>query len=189
MTQQQVERHTGGRERAFLATACEVTEAMASTNSHNPEGSGVNAKRQPPRDGVHVRGSVVIPSHELRWKFSRSSGPGGQSVNTTDSRVELLFDVAHSPSMPPIWRRRAIDRLGDRLVDGVLRITAQEERSQHLNRRAAEQRLGETLREVTAPPPRPRRATKPSRGAVERRITQKKRRGEIKRGRRVDPDA
>ena len=138
---------------------------------------------------VPVRGSVVIPSHELRWKFSRSSGPGGQSVNTTDSRVELLFDVAHSPSLPPLLRRRAIDRLGDRLVDGVLRITAQEERSQHLNRRAAEQRLAETLREATAPPPRPRRATKPSRGAVERRITQKKRRGEIKRGRRVDPDA
>lgn len=138
---------------------------------------------------VPVRGSVVIPSHELRWKFSRSSGPGGQSVNTTDSRVELLFDVARSPSLSPLLRKRALDRLSDRLVDGVLRITAQNERSQYLNRRAAEQRLGRTMREAIAPPPRQRRPTKPSRGAVERRITQKKRRGEIKRGRRVEPDA
>jgi ribosome-associated protein len=137
---------------------------------------------------IPIRGSVVIPAHELRWKFSRSSGPGGQSVNTTDSRVELLFDVARSPSLPPIWRRRAVDNLGDRLVDGVLRISAQEERSQYLNRRAAEQRLGEVLREATAPPPRPRRPTKPTRGSVERRLSGKKRRSETKRSRRISPD-
>jgi len=137
---------------------------------------------------IPIRGSVVIPAHELRWKFSRSSGPGGQSVNTTDSRVELLFDVARSPSLPPIWRRRAVDSLGDRLVDGVLRISAQEERSQYLNRRAAEQRLGEVLREATAPPPRPRRPTKPTRGSVERRLSGKKRRSETKRSRRISPD-
>lgn len=148
----------------------------------------MNAKRQPPGAGVHVRGSVVIPQHELRWRFSRSSGPGGQSVNTTDSRVELLFDVERSPSLPAAWRQRALDRLRDRLVDGVLRIAAQEERSQHLNRRAAEQRLAETLRDATAPPPRPRRPTRPSRGAVERRLSEKKRRSETKRGRRVGPD-
>ncbi len=137
---------------------------------------------------VPVRGPVVIPAHELRWKFSRSSGPGGQSVNTTDSRVELLFDVARSPSLPAAWRKRALERLGDRLVDGVLQITAQEERSQHLNRRAAERRLADVLREATAPPPRPRRPTKPSRGSVERRLSQKKRRAQTKRGRRVEPD-
>lgn len=142
-----------------------------------------------PTEGVPVRGSVVIPAHELRWKFSRSSGPGGQSVNTTDSRVELLFDVARSPSLPDVWRRRAVERLEDRLVDGVLRITASAERSQYLNRRAAEQRLADTLRAATAPPARPRRPTKPSRNAVERRLTAKRRRSEIKRRRRVDPDA
>jgi ribosome-associated protein len=139
-------------------------------------------------EGVPVRGSVVIPSHELRWRFSRSSGPGGQSVNTTDSRVELLFDVARSPSLPDVWRRRAVERLGDRLVDGVLRVTASAERSQYLNRRAAEQRLADTLRAATAPPARPRRPTKPSRNAVERRLTAKRRRSEIKRRRRVDPE-
>jgi ribosome-associated protein len=139
-------------------------------------------------EGVPVRGSVVIPAHELKWRFSRSSGPGGQSVNTTDSRVELLFDVAHSPSLPDVWRRRAVERLGDRLVDGILRITASTERSQYLNRRAAEQRLADTLRAATAPPARRRRPTKPSRNAVERRLTAKRRRSEIKRGRRMGPD-
>jgi ribosome-associated protein len=109
-------------------------------------------------------------------------------VNTTDSRVELLFDVERSSSLPAVWRRRALDRLGDRLVDGVLRVTAQEERSQHLNRRAAEQRLADALREATAPPPRPRRPTRPSRGAVERRLSAKKKRSETKRARRVGPD-
>ena len=139
-------------------------------------------------DDVPIRGSVAIPASELRWRFSRSSGPGGQSVNTTDSRVELLFDVARSPTLPAVWRRRALQRLSDRLVDGVLQVTAQEERSQHLNRRAAERRLAEILQEATKPPPRPRRPTKPSRGSVERRLSQKKRRAATKRGRRVEPD-
>lgn len=139
-------------------------------------------------EGVPVRGSVVIPAHELKWRFSRSSGPGGQSVNTTDSRVELLFDVARSSSLPDVWRRRAVERLGDRLVDGVLRVTASAERSQYLNRRAAEQRLADTLRAATAPPARPRRPTKPSRNAVERRLLAKRRRSETKRRRRVDPE-
>jgi ribosome-associated protein len=143
-----------------------------------------------PRPGsIVIRGGVAIPAHELRWKFSRSSGPGGQSVNTTDSRAELLFDVARSPSLPEAWRRRAVDRLGDRLVDGVLRITSSAERSQYLNRRAAEQRLADILRAATAPAARPRRLTKPSRSAVERRLTAKRRRSETKRRRRVDPDA
>lgn len=139
-------------------------------------------------EGIPIRGSVVIPAHELRWKFSRSSGPGGQSVNTSDSRVELWFDVAGSPSLPEAWRRRAVDRLGDRLVDGVLRITAQEERSQYLNRRLAEDRLREVLQHATAPPPRPRRPTKPSRSAIQRRLTDKKRRSEVKRLRRGAED-
>ena len=150
--------------------------------SHTPDG--------PPQDGVVIRGSVVIPRHELQWKFSRSGGPGGQSVNTTDSRVELLFDVARSPSLPDAWRERALTRLADRLSHGVLRVVADEERSQYLNRRAAERRLREVVREATAPPPRPRRPTKPTKSSVERRLTDKKRRSETKRTRRDhDPDA
>ena len=147
------------------------------------------SKRDTPRvDGVPIRGSVVIPRHELQWKFSRSSGPGGQGVNTTDSRVELLFDVAGSASLPKVWRERALERLASKLSDGVLRVVAHEERSQYLNRRAAEERLAEVLREATAPPPRPRRPTKPTKASVERRLSAKKRRSETKRTRRADPE-
>jgi ribosome-associated protein len=135
-------------------------------------------------EGLHVRGTVVVPRTELQWRFSRSSGPGGQSVNTTDSRVELSYDVAATTALGPVLRKRALDRLAGRLVDGVLTVTAAEHRSQLLNRRAAEERLAEVLREALAPPPRPRRPTRPSRGAEERRLAAKRRRGETKRLRR-----
>ncbi len=135
---------------------------------------------------VHVRGSVVIPESEISWRFSRSSGPGGQGVNTSDSRVELVFDLAASPSLPPALKERALQRLGGRLVGGVLTIAASEHRSQLRNREAAEQRLAAELAAATAPPPRPRRATRPSRASVDRRIAAKKRRSETKRMRRPD---
>ena len=88
---------------------------------------------------LSVRGTD-IPADELRWRFSRSGGPGGQSVNTADSRVELSFDVLRSPSLPPHLRDRAVGRLAHRLVDGVLTIAASEYRSQHRNREAARAR-------------------------------------------------
>ncbi|MGA9747265.1 MAG: alternative ribosome rescue aminoacyl-tRNA hydrolase ArfB [Nocardioides sp.] len=129
-----------------------------------------------------VRGEVV-PEDQLHWRFSRSSGPGGQSVNTTDSRVELSYDVA-AGSLPQHLRERAVERLGGRLVDGVLTVAASEYRSQHRNREAARARLLELLTQATAPPPPRRRATKPSRSARERRLTSKKRRGQTKAMRR-----
>lgn len=135
-----------------------------------------------------VRGSVVVPEAELVWRFSRSSGPGGQGVNTTDSRVELSLDVAASTALGPTHRARALERLAPRLVDGVLTVSASEHRSQLRNREAAEARLAAVLAEAIAPPPRPRRPTKATRASVERRIAGKKRRGETKRLRRSDPD-
>ena len=135
---------------------------------------------------LHVRGSLVIPQHELRWRFSRSSGPGGQSVNTTDSRVELSWDVRTSGALSEVQRQRALDRLAGRLVDGVVTIEASEHRSQLRNRVAAETRLAALISEAVAPPPRQRRPTRPSKAAKERRIADKKRRGEIKRLRRPD---
>jgi ribosome-associated protein len=134
-------------------------------------------------DDLLVTRSWTIPAAELSERFSRSSGPGGQSVNTTDSRVELSVDLAGSPSMPAYLQERVLERLSSRLVDGVLTVTASEHRTQHANRRAARERLAATLREASAPPPPARRATKPSRRARERRIQDKKRRGEVKRGR------
>src|SRR4051812_23273805 len=108
-----------------------------------------------------VRGSVVIPEAELRWRFSRASGPGGQGVNTTDSRVELSYDVAASTALGPTYRARALERLAGRLVDGVLTVVASEHRSQLRNREAAERRLADELSAAIAPPPRQRRPTRP----------------------------
>ena len=129
-----------------------------------------------------------MPEHELVWRFSRSSGPGGQSVNTTDSRAEVLFDLAGSPSVPEHLRARAVSRLGHRLVDGRISVTASEYRSQHRNREAARVRLAELLDRAFAPPPPKRRPTKPSRGSKERRLAGKKRRSDVKSmRRRPDP--
>ena len=135
-----------------------------------------------------IRGSLVIPESEVRWRFSRSGGPGGQGVNTTDSRVELLFDLANSSALRGVYRERALERLADRLVDGVLSVTASEQRSQYQNRLAAERRLVEILKASIAPPPRPRVPTKPTAGSKQRRIDDKKRRGDIKRQRRSTDD-
>ncbi|GLZ81288.1 aminoacyl-tRNA hydrolase [Actinorhabdospora filicis] len=135
---------------------------------------------------VRVTDAIVIPEGDLRWRFSRSSGPGGQGVNTADSRVELSFDLAGSTLFPPLLKERALERLAAKLVDGVLTIAASEHRAQLRNREAAAMRLAQALREAVAPPPRKRRPTKPSRGSVERRLAAKKRRGDVKRGRRGD---
>ena len=137
---------------------------------------------------LRVTRSVVVPERELRWRFSRSSGPGGQSVNTADSRVELSFDVARTTALGPVQRARALERLAGRLVDGVLTIAASEQRSQLQNREAALERLAEILAAAVAPPPPRRRPTKPSRGSVERRLAEKKRRARIKKLRHPDDD-
>jgi ribosome-associated protein len=122
----------------------------------------------------------VIPAAELRWRFSRSGGPGGQNVNTTDSRVELVFDLAATPSLPPHLLARALRRLEARLVEGCVVIAACEHRSQWQNRVAAQRRLLELLQEAIQPPPPPRRATKPTRGSVQRRLQAKKQRSAVK---------
>jgi ribosome-associated protein len=137
---------------------------------------------------LRVTRSVVVPERELRWRFSRSSGPGGQSVNTADSRVELSLDLTTTTALGPVQRARVLDRLERRLVDGVLTITASEERSQLRNREAARERLAEILAEAVAPPPPRRRPTRPSRRAVERRLVDKRKRAETKRLRRATDD-
>lgn len=137
---------------------------------------------------LRVTRSVVVPEGELRWRFSRSSGPGGQSVNTADSRVELSLDISTTTALSPTVRARALDRLSGRLTGGVLTITASEHRSQRRNRDAALDRLAETLRAAIAPPPRKRRPTRATRASVERRLEAKKRRARTKQLRRPDDD-
>ena len=134
-----------------------------------------------PEGDLPVRGPLVLPARELHWRFSRSSGPGGQGVNTADSRVELSFDLARSPSVPTHLRDRAVRRLEARLVDGVLTIVASEHRSQLQNRDAARKRLVETLRAALAPDPPKRRPTRPTAGSQRRRLDAKTRRGATKR--------
>jgi ribosome-associated protein len=140
-------------------------------------------------DELVVTSSVVIPAAELHERFSRSSGPGGQGVNTADSRVELSFDVARSTAIPLRLRPRVLDRLGGRLVNGVLTVAASEHRAQLQNRQAARDRLATLLRAALRPPPATRRATRPTFGSVERRLASKRRRSNVKRGRgRADDD-
>lgn len=129
---------------------------------------------------LEVRG-VLIPSSELRWRFSRSSGPGGQSVNTTDSRVELSYDVASSTAFASPLRERALRRLDGRLVQGVVTVVASEHRSQWRNRQAALSRLRRMLHDATAPEGPRRRLTMPSQGARRRRLEAKRMRANIKR--------
>ena len=138
-------------------------------------------------DPLRLRGGVVVDASELVWRFSRSSGPGGQGVNTTDARVELLLDVGSSPSLAP-YRDRVLSRLAGRLSDDVLVVTASEHRSQLRNRDEARRRMEQLLSEAIAPPPRTRRPTRPTRSSVNRRLAGKRRRSELKRLRRPGAD-
>jgi ribosome-associated protein len=143
-----------------------------------------------PTADLRLTPALVIGAVELAWRFSRSSGPGGQNVNTTDSRVELVFDLAASAALPPALQARALRRLEGKLVEGCVVIAASEHRSQWQNRVSAQRRLVELLLEAIKPPPPPRRATRPTRGSVQRRLAAKKQRGAIKgqRGARPLPE-
>jgi ribosome-associated protein len=123
-----------------------------------------------------------LPDGELTWRFSRSSGAGGQHVNTTDTRVELIWSLTDTAVLTPTQKQLAATRLASRLVDGTITIVSSQYRSQHRNREAARVRLEDLLAQAIVPP-RPRRATKPTRGSKERRLDAKKRRSSIKQGR------
>jgi ribosome-associated protein len=137
--------------------------------------------------GPGVPSGLVIPAAELDERFSRSSGPGGQSVNTTDSRVELGFDIVASAALTDLQRQRLLTRLAHRLSSGVLVIAASAERSQLRNRADARTRMSEIIRESLAPPPPQRRARRPSAAARQRRYDAKIHRSTVK-ARRRRPD-
>jgi ribosome-associated protein len=130
---------------------------------------------------------LLIPESELRERFSRSSGPGGQSVNTTDSRVELSWDVAASDALTDEQRARLLTELAARVVDGQVTIAASEHRSQLQNRTTARARLANLISTALEPPAPARRATRPSRAARARRVDAKRRRGDLKATRRRPP--
>ncbi|MCW2787302.1 MAG: class peptide chain release factor [Marmoricola sp.] len=126
--------------------------------------------------GPGLPSGTSIPAGELTERFSRSPGPGGQSVNTSDTRVELLFDLSGSTAFTEPQRRRILQAL----PPGPISVTASEHRSQLRNRAAARERLVAILRDAVAPPPPPRRPTRPSRASQRRRVEEKKQRGQTK---------
>lgn len=140
-----------------------------------------------PGEDVRVNGYVTIPERELAWRFSRSSKPGGQSVNTTDSRAELLWNLETTTALSTTLRDRARERLAGHRVDGVVVIAASEFKSQLRNRDAARDRLAALVAAAIAPPPPKRRRTKPTRAAVQRRLDAKRARSQLKRLRRPPP--
>ena len=158
---------------------------MEAGREGGPEKAAPGDRAAPDADPALVLGpGLALVRSELRWRFSRASGPGGQNVNKTDARVELLFPLATTAALPPVLRARALGRLASRLVEGQLVVVAEEHRSQWRNRQAALERLRELLRQAIAPPPPPRRATRPSRGSVERRLVAKRQRAVRKAQRR-----
>ena len=133
------------------------------------------------RPGPGVPEGLTVPAGDLVERFSRSSGPGGQGVNTADSRVEIELDVVACPGLTDTQRQRVMRALDSRLVGGrLLVVAASEHRQQRRNRVAARERMADLLREAMAPPPNPRRATRPTRGSTERRLKAKRHRGETK---------
>ena len=140
-------------------------------------------------DGLRVTRSVVIPDREIKWRFSRSGGPGGQNVNRRETQVELIFDVAGSPSLGPRQRARAMERLASRLdASGKLHIVASEARMQGQNREIALDRFRRVMAGALAPDPPKRRPTRPGRKATERRLESKRRRAVQKRERGWKPE-
>jgi ribosome-associated protein len=141
-----------------------------------------------PYGDLIVNPALTVPAKSLSWHFSRSSGPGGQGVNTADSRVELSVHLPTLSGWPDQVRVTAAQRLAGRLVDGTLTVSASEHRQQIRNREAARARMAALLRAAVAPPGPQRRPSRPSAGARQRRLDAKRRRSEIKQGRRGWPE-
>lgn len=133
---------------------------------------------------LEVGAGVVVPASELQWRFSRSSGPGGQHVNTSDSRVQLTWNVAESSALSEEQRARVLERLGRRLASGAITVTVSQERSQLRNRETALETLRGIVSAALAPPPAQRRATRPTRGSARRHLAAKQQRSDTKRQRR-----
>jgi ribosome-associated protein len=134
------------------------------------------------RKALRVTSHLTIPLDELEWRFSGSGGPGGQHANTANTRVELVFDVAGSPSLGPRQRARLLEQFGP-----TIRVVASDERSQVRNRALALDRLAERLAQALRPVT-PRRPTRPTAGSRQRRLNEKRQQSERKRRRRDGPD-
>ncbi len=132
---------------------------------------------------IRINTNLVIPANEIDWRFSRSSGSGGQNVNKTDSRVEIIFNVSESKTLTPYQKHRIFLQNEVKLTNDCICIAVQNRRTQYQNRQLALNRLASTLRELLKPPPKKRRQTIPTRSSQKKRVDSKKKRGELKKSR------
>ena len=137
---------------------------------------------------LRINTKLEIPDNEIKWRFSRSSGAGGQNVNKTDSRAEIVFNVSESKTLTPYQKYRISIQDEVKLSNGCICIAVQDKRTQYQNRQLALTRLTSTLRELLKPPPKKRRETIPTRSSQRKRIDSKKKRGELKRNRQSNID-
>ncbi len=137
---------------------------------------------------LRIDTKLVIPANEIYWRFSRSSGSGGQNVNKTDTRVEIVFNVSESKTLTPYQKHRILLHEQVKLINGCICIAVQDKRTQYQNRQLALSRLGSILRELLKPPPKKRRQTLPTRSSQKKRVDSKKKRGEIKKRRQSKID-
>ena len=137
---------------------------------------------------LRINTKLEIPGNEIKWRFSRASGAGGQNVNKTDSRAEIVFNVSESKTLTPYQKYRISIQDEVKLSNGCICIAVQDKRTQYQNRQLALTRLTSTLRELLKPPPKTRRETIPTRSSQRRRIESKKKRGELKRNRQSNID-
>ncbi len=137
---------------------------------------------------LRINTKLEIPADEIHWRFSRSSGAGGQNINKTDSRAEIVFNVSESKTLTPYQKHKISFQDEVKLINGSICIAVQDKRTQYQNRQLALSRLASTLRELLKPPPKKRRETIPTRASQKKRVESKKRRGEIKRNRQSKID-
>ena len=137
---------------------------------------------------LRINTHLVIPANEIRWRFSRSSGSGGQNVNKTDSRVEIVFNVSESITLTPYQKHLILLQNEVKLINDCICIAVQDKRTQYQNRQLALSRLASTLRDLLKPPPKRRRQTLPTRSSQKRRVDLKKKRGELKKSRQSKID-
>ena len=137
---------------------------------------------------LRITTKLEIPTSEINWRFSRSSGSGGQNVNKTDSRVEIVFNVSKSKTLSPYQKHRILIKKNHKLINDCICIVVQDKRSQYQNRQLAFSRLVSLLHELLKPPPKKRRETIPTRSSQRKRVELKKKRGELKRNRQLKID-
>ena len=132
-----------------------------------------------------ITSRLVIPSRELKWRFSRSSGPGGQKVNKTNTRVEIIFNIEESKVLNDYQKKLLSKKLKNKLVNNCICLAVQEERNQLLNRQIAIIRISSVIRNSLKNSSKVRKATKPSKASQNRRLDSKKKRGELKKNRQI----